>query len=299
MILIWHTLRQTVDGFLEDKILRLSAALAYYSIFSLAPLVLIAVSFAGFFFGEKAAQGVLDDQLRSMMGDAAAAAVQDMMAHTNKPADNILASLTGICLLVIGAGGVFGQLQDALNSVWGIDTKPGRGWRGMIRDRFLSFSMVFGIGFLLLTSLLLTTFMHAAHDTLARVIPISPIIYNLMGNLISFGIIAALFAAIFKILPDALIAWRDVVEGALATAALFVVGKSGLGWYLGREATASSYGSAGSLVLILLWVYYSATILLFGAKFTQVHARLLGREIQPKPGAIRLPGKTVSEPPPA
>lgn len=285
---LWKTLRQTGSEFFEDKVPRLSAALAYYSIFSLAPLLLIAVSIAGIFFGDDAASGVLDDQLRSSMGDTAAAAVQEMLANTRKPSDNLWASLMGLTLLVIGAGGVFGQLQDALNTVWGIAARPGRGLKGIIKDRFLSFSMVFGIGFLLLTSLLLSAFLQAASDTIARVLPLSPLFWTTLSGAISFIVVAALFAAILKVLPDARIAWRDVTEGAVFTALLFSIGKFALGWYLGREATSSSYGSAGSLVLILLWVYYSATILLLGAEFTQVNARLRGREIAPRKGAVRI-----------
>ena len=294
---LWKTLRQTGSEFFEDKVPRLAAALAYYSIFSLAPLLLIAVSIVGIFFGDDAASGVLDDQLRASMGDAAAAAVQEMVANARKPADNLLASLMGLTVLVIGAGGVFGQLQDALNTVWGIGPRPGRGLRGIVRDRFLSFSMVLGIGFLLLTSLALSAFLQAASDTVGRVLPLHPLFWGVLSAVVSFAVISLLFAAIFKVLPDAEIAWRDVVEGALFTAALFSLGKFALGWYLGREATSSTYGSAGSLVLILLWVYFSAIILLLGAEFTQVYARLRGREIAPSKGAVRI-GEERKEPQP-
>lgn len=288
---LWKTLRQTGSEFFEDKVPRLAAALAYYSIFSLAPLLLIAVSIVGIFFGDDAASGVLDDQLRASMGDTAAAAVQEMVANARKPADNLLASLMGLTVLVIGAGGVFGQLQDALNTVWGIAPRPGRGLKGIVRDRFLSFSMVLGIGFLLLTSLALSAFLQAASDTVGGVLPLHPLFWGVLSAVVSFAIISLLFAAIFKVLPDARIAWRDVAEGALFTAALFSLGKFALGWYLGREATSSTYGSAGSLVLILLWVYFSAIILLLGAEFTQVYARLRGREIAPSKGAVRIGGE--------
>lgn len=284
---LWDTIRQTGTEFFDDNVPRLSAALAYYSIFSLAPLLLIAVSIAGIFFGDDAASGVLDDQLKSRMGDAAAATVQEMLANTRKPADNLLATLTGLVLLVIGAGGVFGQLQDALNTVWGISPKPGRGLKGILKDRFLSFSMVLGIGFLLLTSLALSAFLQGASDFVARVLPLHPLFWSGLSAILSFLVITTLFAAILKILPDAEIGWRDVVEGAVFTSVLFALGKFALGWYLGREATSSSYGSAGSLVLILLWVYYSSTILLLGAEFTQVHANRRGRHIRPSTGAVR------------
>ncbi|RYD34248.1 MAG: YihY/virulence factor BrkB family protein [Verrucomicrobiaceae bacterium] len=284
---LWDTLRQTGSEFFDDHVPRLSAALAYYSIFSLAPLLLIAISIAGVFFGDDAASGVLDDQLKSSMGETAAAAVQEMLASTRKPADNLVATLTGLVLLVVGAGGVFGQLQDALNTVWGISPKPGRGLKGMIKDRFLSFSMVLGIGFLLLTSLALTAFLQGASDLVGRVLPLHPLFWSTLSAVVAFLIVTALFAAILKILPDADIGWRDVAAGAVFTSVLFSLGKFALGWYLGREATSSSYGSAGSLVLILLWVYYSSTILLLGAEFTQVHANRRGRRINPTSGAIR------------
>lgn len=284
----WKILRETLDEFIDDKVMKESAALAYYSIFSLAPLLLVAVAIAGIVFGEQAANGVLDDQLRSAMGGNAAAAIQDMVLHTRKPSDNIIASTMGIVLLIVGAGGVFGQLQEALNTVWGIAPKPGRGLRRMIRDRFMSFSMVLGTGFLLLTSLILTTFLQNANDTISRILPLHPLVWSALGGVISFVVISSLFAAIFKVLPDAEIMWRDVTFGAITTAVLFVAGKYALGWYLGREATSSSYGSAGSLVVILLWIYYSSTILLFGAEFTQVHARMRGRDIVPSRGAINV-----------
>jgi membrane protein len=291
---LWHTIRQTGAEFFEDNVPRLSAALAYYSIFSLAPLLLIAVSIAGIFFGDDAASGVLDDQLKSSMGETAASTVQEMLANTRKPADNLLATLTGLMLLVIGAGGVFGQLQDALNTVWGISPKPGRGLKGIIKDRFLSFSMVFGIGFLLLTSLALSAVLQGASDLVARVMPLHPLFWSGLSAVLSFFIITTLFAAILKILPDAEIGWRDVAEGAVFTSVLFSCGKFALGWYLGREATSSSYGSAGALVLILLWVYYSSTILLLGAEFTQVQANRRGRHIRPSAGAVRT-GKIPPE----
>lgn len=280
MSLLIKAVRLAVREFLDDKALRLSAALSYYSIFSLAPLLLLAISVAGLIYGDDAARGLVDDELVSIMGAPAASAVQDLLVHSRKPADSILATLTGLILLLIGAGGVFGQLQDALNEVWNVPPRPDGNWKSMIKDRFLSYSMVLGSGFLLLTSLILTTTLQAAHDSLGRFLPIHPALWTLAGSIVSFCMIAVLFGAIFKVLPDVDIEWRDVREGSMVTAALFVLGKFFLGWYLGREATASSYGPAGSLVLILLWVYYSSIILLFGAEFTQVHARLRGRDLR-------------------
>ncbi|HYW49139.1 MAG TPA: YihY/virulence factor BrkB family protein [Gemmatimonadaceae bacterium] len=284
----WQLVKDTVNKSLDDKVLRLSAALSYYSIFSLAPLVLIAISVAGAVLGQEAAQGLLADQLKSTLGESGAEAVQDMVVATRKPSDNIIASLTGVVLLIIGATGVFGQLQDALNTVWGLVQRPGRVLRTLLRDRLLSFTMILGVGFLLLTSLILSTGLQIATDAVSRIMSVPTAVWSVLATLISFVVVAALFAAIFRYLPDAKIEWKDVRYGAILTAVLFSIGRLGLGWYLGREATTSVYGSAGSLVLILLWVYYSSLILLLGAEFTQVHARSRGRDIQPSNGAMRV-----------
>jgi len=284
----WDQTKDTVNKALDDKVPRLSAALSYYSIFSLAPLLLIAISIAGAVFGEEAASGLLASQLRSAIGTNAAEAVQDMVMRTRKPSDNIMASLTGVVVLLIGAGGVFGQLQDALNTVWGVSPRPGRILRTVLRERFLSFSMVLGTGFMLLTSLLLTTVLQATMDTISNLVHVQPAVWTLLSSALAFVIVAVLFASIFKLLPDAHVEWRDVRFGAVLTAVLFVAGKFLLGWYLGREATTSVYGSAGSLVLILLWVYYTSLILLLGAEFTQVHARARGRDIRPTSRAVRV-----------
>lgn len=277
----WETLKQTVTEFIDDNVLRLSAALAYYSVFSLAPLLVICVAVAGAFLGEEAVRGQLDDQLKSSLGASGAFAVQDMVANARKPDTNFWVSLGGIVMLVFGAGGLFGQLQDALNTVWGVKPKPGRGIVGLLKDRFLSFSMVLGTGFLLLTSMILSAVLQAMGKWAGNIASLPSQSWAVVSSVGSFAVIAILFAAIFKVLPDARVRWRHVWVGAIFTAALFVVGKAGIGWYLGREATASSYGAAGSLALVLLWVYYSSIILLFGAEFTQVWANGQGEEIQP------------------
>jgi membrane protein len=293
---LWRILRQTVTESLEDKLLRLSAALSYYAVFSLAPLLLIAVSIAGAVFGADAASGVLAQELEASMGREAAAAVQELVRNARKPSDNLLAAVIGVSMLVFGAGGVFVQLQDALNTVWGLQLKPGTGVRGMIQDRLQSFSMVLGAGFLLLVSLALTTMLQGASALVAEIAPLHPMFWTLLSSVVSFLVVTLLFAAIFRVLPDADIAWSDVWLGAVATSVLFTIGKFGLSWYLGREATTSSYGSAGAFILILLWVHYSSLILLFGAEFTQVHAALRGRHITPNDRAVRV---ELTEAPPA
>ncbi len=285
---LWKVLRRTVTESLEDNLLRLSAALSYYAIFSLAPLLLIAVSVAGLVFGADAASGVLADELTASMGERAAETVQELIKNSRRPADNVLAASVGVAMLLFGGSGVFLQLQDALNTVWGLRAREGAGIRGLIRNRSLSFSMVLGAGFLLLVSLVLSTALHAANRWLADVAPLHPAVWSLFGSVASFVVVTLLFATILRVLPDAEIAWRDVWLGALATSLLFALGEFVLSWYLGREATSSSYGSAGALVLILLWVYYSSIILLFGAEFTQVLASARGREIVPTDRAVRV-----------
>lgn len=284
----WKTLKQTVTEFFEDDALRLSAALAYYSVFSLAPLLVICVAIAGAFFGEEAVRGQLDDQLKSSLGASGAFAVQDMVANARKPETNVWVSLGGIVMLIVGAGGLFGQLQDALNTLWGVKRKSGRGIIGLVKDRFLSFTMVLGTGFLLLTSMVLSAVLHSMSKWVENIASLPPKVWEAASSILSLGIIVILFGAIFKVLPDARVRWRHVWVGAIFTSILFVAGKAGIGWYLGREATASSYGTTGSLALVLLWVYYSSIILLFGAEFTQVWTNSHGEEIEPDSDAERV-----------
>jgi membrane protein len=250
--------------------MRMSAAIAYYSAFSLAPLLLIAVSIAGTFFGDEAVRGALEGGLRHHMGPSAAFVVRDMVANAQKPAANIIMSLTGIVLLLAGAAGVFAQLQAALNTIWGADQSAAKGLKGFLKNRLLSFSMVLVTGFLLLVSMVLTTALQAFGDNLAGKTGVPMVAWIASSGLLSFVATTFLLAAIFKILPDVKIQWRDVGIGAVFTTILFMLGKHLTGWYLGREATASSYGSAGAFAVMLMWLYYSSMILLFGAEFTKV-----------------------------
>lgn len=284
-------LKESLHGFMKDDCMRMSAALAYYSAFSLAPLLLIAVSVGGAFFGEAAVRGALDGELRQTMGPSSAALLQDMVANARKPADNLLMSLSGIGLLLLGAAGLFGQLQAALNTIWEVGPPPARGIRGFIRDHLLSFSMVVVTGFMLLVSMILTAVLQALSERLGEVAGIPVTAWAVGSGVLSFGVTALIFAAIFKILPNTPIQWRKVWVGALFTAALFVVGKSAIGWYLGRAATASSYGSAGAFVVILMWLYYSNMILLFGAEFTEVYGHRVTAGQDP---ASPLPRQTVA-----
>ena len=280
-------LKETFKEFMEDKAMRLSAALAYYSVFSLAPLLIIAISIAGTIFGEDAARGAIEEQLTGTVGRDAAIAVQDMLKSASQDANSWLMTLVGFAILLVTASGVFAQLKDAMNTVWDLEPKPGRGIKGLLKSRLLALSMVLVIGFLLLVSLILSAATAAVTNWLGGALPIPGFVFQILSFTVSLGVITVLFAMIFKILPDAEVQWKDVWSGAFLTAGLFSIGKLLLALYLGRESAASAYGAAGALILLLSWVYYSANILLLGAEFTQVYARRRGRRIQPTEAAMR------------
>jgi membrane protein len=281
---IWRLLRKTFSDWSEDKAPELGAALAFYTALSIAPLLVIVLGIAGMFLGEEAAQGEIQTQMQSMVGDEGAKAIGDMIANADKPTEGAIATVLSVITLLFGASGVFGQLQSSLNTIWEVEPKPGRGLWGMIRDRFLSFTMVLGIAFLLLVSLILTTALGAVQ----KMIPLPDSMQWMAQGLnfaVSFLVITLLFAMMFRLLPDVKIAWRDVWLGAIVTALLFTVGKFAIGLYLGHSAMASSYGVAGSFVVLLVWVYYSAQILFFGAELTQVYANQFGSRIVPAENA--------------
>jgi len=290
-------LRQTVTEWMEDGALKLSAAMAYYSIFSIAPLLIISISIAGLVLGEEAVRGQLDEQLTGYIGAQAAASVQSMVQNAAKPAQGWIGAVTGFAVLLLGASGVFGQLKDALNIIWDVKVTQKSGVMLFIRQRLLSFGMVLVIGFLLLVSLLLSTAIAALNKYLNSYLGIPAEIWALITMAVSMLLLSVLFATIFKILPDIQVRWKHVWVGAIVTAILFEIGKWGLGYYLGRESTASAYGAAGSVVLLLLWIYYASCILLFGAEFTQVYAREGGREIKPAPNAEFVSEETSGKKP--
>ena len=268
--------KQAVKEFGEDKAPRLGAALAYYTMFSIAPLLLVVIAIAGFVFGKEAAQGQIFAQLHGLIGAKGAEALQDMVASAAKPKTGTLATIVGIVTLLFGASGVFGQLKDALNTIWNVEPKKSGGIFALIKDRFLSVAMVLGVGFLLLVSLAVDAAISGFAKFAGNRMPGGEAVWQTVQMLISLGVVMVLFAMIFRFLPDLRIAWHDVWLGAAFTSILFVLGKFALGFYLGRAATSSSYGAAGSLIVLLLWVYYSAQILFFGAEVTQVWARQHG-----------------------
>ena len=286
---IFAILKEAGSEWIEDHAPTLGAALAYYTVFSLAPLLIIIIGVAGLVFGPEAAQGQIFEQLRGLLGEAGAKSMQDLVENANaKPATGIFATLIGIVTLLFGASGVFGQLQTSLNAIWGVQPKPGRGVLGIIRDRILSFGFILVVGFLLLVSLLLTAAIALVGEWSGDMMPGMEFFIQLLNSVLSLAVITLLFAMIFKFLPDAKIAWHDVWIGAFVTAALFTVGKFALGLYLGKSSVSSSYGAAGSLIVLLLWVYYSSQILFFGAEVTQVYANRFGSHVAPADNAVAV-----------
>jgi membrane protein len=284
----WDVLTATWAEWSEDRAPRLGAALAYYTAFSIAPLLVIAIAIAGLLLGEEAARGQIVAQIAGLVGPDSARAIQDMIANAQRPASGVIATALGTGTLLLGASGVFGQLQDALNTIWEVESKPGRGLRGMLRDRFFSFTMVLGTGFLLLVSLILTSALSGLTAGFADTGPVLETLGHALDLLLSLAVTTLLFALIYRYIPDVKIAWNDVWVGAALTAVLFAIGKTAIGLYLGRASVGSAYGAAGSLVVLLAWVYYAAQILLFGAELTQVYANRWGSRVEPADNAVRV-----------
>ena len=268
----WGLFRDTGNGWVKDKVPRLAASLAFYTILSAAPLLVIALAIAGLAFGKEAAQGGVADQLRSIVGDQESEAIQTMIASAGGPGSGV-AMIVGVVLLLAGASGVFVELQDALNTIWEAPTRSS-GFLSILRDRFLSLVMVFGVGLLLLAAVAASTVLAA----LTRYAGLAGMgaVGQVLNFAASFAVVALLFAMMFKILPDVRIAWGDVWIGALGTAFLFTVGNLLIGLYLAHASVGSSYGAAGSLVVFVVWVYYSGQVLFLGAEFTKVYARRFG-----------------------
>jgi membrane protein len=279
-------LKESYTEWSKDKCMRLAAALAYYSLFSIAPLILITIGVVGAIYQDEAAQGRVSQQLSQVMGWEVAKSVETMVASAGQNSKG--ATLTGIVMLLVGASSVFGQLKEALNTIWEVKPKPGLGIMGFIRTRLLSFGIVLVIGFLMLISLLLTALVSAFSGWIQQNLGIPPFIAGALGIVVPFAVEVVLFASLFKLLPDAQVRWKNVWVGAAVTALLFEIGKSLLGWYLGRPSTASAFGAASAPVLVMLWVYYNSLILFFGAEFTEVYSRAKGQVIQPKANALKV-----------
>lgn len=271
------------------------AALAFYTIFAISPTLLIATSLAGLWFGQEAASTKIFAELATLIGDEGAKALQALLSQTDRPDATTLATSAALVVLLIGATTVFAQLQGSLNHVWKVTPKPGHVIRGFLKTRLLSFAMIVVIGFLLLVSLILSAALAAVISYFSGRHPGLEFLWQILELIVSYGVTSLLFAMIFRFLPDARIGWRDVWVGAAITGALFTIGKFLIGLYLGRSAVASTYGAAGSLVIVLLWVYYSSLILFYGAEFTQVYAERIGSRIEPAPNAMWLDDKPPKE----
>lgn len=285
---VWGLFQETFSEWNKDKASRLAAALAYYTVFSLAPLLIIVIAIAGSVFGEEAARGEIVKQIQGLVGRDGAEVIETAIENASKPTEGTIASIISLVALLFGASGVFAELQDALNTVWEVQPQPGRGIINVIRSRFLSFSMVLGIGFLLLVSLVLSAILAALVNFVGNVLPGLDFLWQLANFIISFVITTLLFGLIYKVLPDVKITWSDVWIGAAITSLLFSIGRFLLGLYLGNSSFGSTYGAAGSLVIILAWVYYASQILFFGAEFTQVYSRRYGSQIVPAKNAEPL-----------
>ena len=265
----------------------MSAALAYYTVFAIAPMLIVIISLCDIFYGREAIEGTIYQHIQGFVGHDAAVQVQQIIRNATVSRDISWASVIGVCALIFAATGVFAEIQDSINFIWRLKAKPKKGWLKLITNRVLSFSMVISLGFILLVSLVVNSMLDLLGQQLLKLFPgIAVYLAYSINLLITFITISSLFAIIFKILPDARIQWRDVVIGSFTTAILFMLGKFAIGYYLGKTQISTTYGAAGSVVIILLWVYYSATILYFGACFTHSYAKRIGRNIYPNDYAV-------------
>ncbi len=286
---IWNLLKKTVSEFSSDNGVKLSAALSYYTIFALPPLLLIIISLCGFFFGKDAVQGEIVGQINGLVGQDAAVQIQELIKNVKLSQSSTIVTIISVIVLLVGASGVFSEIQDSINLIWGIRAKPKRGLIKFLKNRLVSFSMIGSVGFLLMVSLIVNSLMDVLSTRLAIYFPHDTIyLFNVLNVLIVFVIITLLFAVIFKTLPDGKVVLIDCIIGASFTAVLFMIGKFAIGAYLGSSAIASVYGAAGSIILILVWVYYSAIILYIGAEFTKVYAVTHGKKIIPYSYSVKV-----------
>jgi membrane protein len=280
---------ETVKEWSNDKASRLSAALAYYTVFSIPPLMVVAIGIASLFTDRATIEEQVVSQAGGLMGQQGGEAIRTILQSAEEPGNGeLLPTLLGVALLVFGASGVFTQLQDAMNTIFGVKPDPKRGIMGLIKDRFLSFTMVLTIGFILLVSLVLSTVLASFGGFIGGLVTEAEALLWIINFLISFGIFMLLFALIFKTIPDVKISWRDVLIGAAVTALLFKIGEYALSFYFERSDPTSAFGAAGSIILLLLWIYYSAQIIFLGAEFTEVYARRVGSGIQVEEDAVPL-----------
>jgi membrane protein len=285
---IWKLLKQTAKEWQQDKVPILAAALAYYMVFSVAPMVIIVIAVVGFIVGETVARQEVIEQMQSLIGADATESVRVVIQNQFKPSSSIIATLIATVTVIFGATTVVVQLKQALNMIWGVEPRPGQGVKGFVKTRFLSVLMVMGIGLILLLSLILSAVLAGVDRLLEQYLSVPSIVWALADNLISVILMTLLFGQIYRVLPDVEIAWKDVAVGSAITAVLFTLGKAGISLYLGNSSVGSAYGAAGSLVIFLMWVFYSAQIFLIGAEFTKVWARNYGSQIKPANNAVSV-----------
>jgi len=284
---LWHVTKQAFKGFIDDKVAKLSGSLAYFTVFSIGPMLIVIIFLADIFYGREAVEGTIYGQIEEFVGSSAALQIQDIIKNASLSSESNITAAIGFVTLLIGATGVFAEIQDTINYIWNLKPKPKKNWLKMIVNRLLSFSVVISLGFLLLVSLMITTLVEAFSNRLHEVFPDATVTLVYFVNLVlTFAITTLLFAIIFKALPDAIIKWRDVFTGAMVTAVLFMIGKFGITFYIGNSNMGTTYGAAGSLVVILLWIYYSAIILYYGAEFTKAYAAEYGSQILPSKYAV-------------
>jgi membrane protein len=289
---VWEVLKNTFKGFSDDKVTKLSGSLAYYTVFSMAPLLIMIIFLCGLFLGREAIEGKIYEQLTGFVGHDTAAQLQEMIKNASLAGKSKLAAIIGGISLLIGATTVFAEIQDSINAIWGLKPKPKKGWLKMLQNRFLSFSLIISLGFLLLVSLGISALIEGLSNSLKAHFPdITVVIFYVVNLVLTLSITGSIFAVIFKVLPDAKVKLKDVWVGALVTALLFMLGKFAISFYISKSNVGSTYGAAGSLVILLLWVYYSAIILYFGAEFTKAYALKYGTEIHPNEYAVTT--KTV------
>lgn len=292
-------IKQVFSEFAEDNILKYSASLAYYTIFSLAPMLIVIISLTSLLYARDAMQGHIYSQIKDLVGAQAALQVQDIIKNIHITGKSFFASVISIIVLIIGATSIFGEVQDSLNKIWGLKVKTKKTWWKLILNRLLSFSLIISIGFIMMVSLILNAFIAAFGNYIGKYLNnFSVVFIQLTDNILVFVSTTFLFALMFKLLPDAKIKWKDVLIGGLITSFFFTLGKAGIGYYLGQSNMATVYGAAGSVIIIMVWVYYSAVILYLGAEFTKVYAKLHGGKIYPNEYAVWIKTEEITVPDP-
>lgn len=291
---MYQVLKQAISNFAKDRVLKLSAALAYYTIFALPPLLLLLISITGIFYGQDAIEGKIFGQINGLVGNKPALQIQDMIKAIQLSGNTSLATIGAVITLLLAASGIFGEIQDSINMIWGLKVKPKKGLIKILINRLISFSLIISIGFVMLVALVINGFLALLSDRLNFIL--HGVNFNLLlviDYLLQFTAITVFFAIIFRVLPDAKIKWKDVVIGAVATSILFIVGKFLIGYYLSTNKTITAYGATGSVILVLAWVYYSAAILYFGAEFTQAYVQRFGDAIEPNRYAVWVESKLI------